>query len=98
MAALNSSTEFTFDRLTKVLQRGTRQDVQRIAQRNKFTKVEDTALMYALDALHVEEGDEEGACDVFDRWLDLSLFEDARTPREFALVDYADVCVECALH
>ena len=98
MATLNSSTEFTFDRLTAVLQRGTRQDVQRIAQRNKFTKVEETALMYALDALNVAEGDEERACDVFDQWLDLSLFEEARTPREFALVDYADVCVECALH
>lgn len=98
MATLNISPESTFDRLTTILQRGTRQDVQRIAQRNGFTKVEETALMYALDALHLEEGNEEGACDAFDRWIDLSLMDDARTAREFALVDYADVCVECALH
>jgi len=98
MAIQSIGPESTFDRLTNILQRGTRQDVQRIALRNGFTKVEQTALMYAHDALNVAEGDEEGACDVFDRWLDLSLFEDARTPREIALVDDADVCVEGALH
>ena len=98
MAIQSIGPESTFDRLTAVLQRGTRQDVQRLALRNGFTKVEETALMYAHDALNVAEGDEERACDVFDRWLDLSLMDDARTAREFALVDYADTCVECALH
>lgn len=97
MATLNISTESTFDRLTAVLQRGTRQDVQRIAQRNKFTLVEETALMYAHDALNTAEGDEARAGDVFDRWIDLNLMDGARTQREFDLVDYADACVECAL-
>ena len=98
MAVLNS-TESTFDRLTAVLQRGTSEDMRRLAQKNGFSKIEETALIYAHDALNTAEGDEARACDVFDRWIELapSLMNEARTQREFELVDYADACVECVL-
>lgn len=83
-----------FSRLNNALKRCSAEELQRLTVMKGFTEVETTALQYAHAALNVT--DEQAAHALFDKWLELDLVERARTQREIVLVEYAEVCIECA--
>ena len=85
-------------RLTERLQRCSRDEALNLAKRDGFTELETTALLYARDSLLLSEDEKDRACDLHDAWLDLSAVACTTTWREFALVCFADGCIESALH
>lgn len=70
------------------------EELQRLTAKKEFTEVEITALLYAHAALNV--ANEQAAHALFDQWLEADLVERARTQREIVLVEYAEICIECA--
>ena len=96
--SISTVPPYSFDRLTCALMHGTREQVKRFAICNGLSSVETLALLNAQRALQAT--DENSVGNVFDAWIDLGhdLMEMAGTSREVEFVDYADCCVEGAVH
>lgn len=100
MAASKYTQEQVFDKLSKALMGIKPADLTKAVQSrmDALSPVEAKALYLAHWALNVPEG--EGVSEMYTTYVErsLELMERAETSREWAFVNWADCCLEVALH
>ena len=84
------------DRLTGALQRSDVTSVQAYINRAMFSSIESRAMLLAHEGINREEGDRDGDALIELHERIIYLMTAATTPREHAMVNYADAAILCS--